>query len=421
MSAPNNPHKSPLELLQEFSIPLIGGVVLAVLWANFSPHSYHTLVHWSPMGAHSHFNLHFLMNDIFMALFFGLAAKEITEACLPGGDLNPPKKAINPLLGTLGGVLGPIGVYMGYVYFSGDPSIAKGWGIPTATDIALAWLIARLAFGKGHPAVSFLLLLAVADDGLGLGIIAVFYPDPANPVQPAFLLVVAAAMALAWGLRKKGVDNFWFYVLGPGVLSWIGLFSAHLHPALALVPVVPFMPNMGHDHGLYAEMNSGRTYHDTLNEFEHFFKLPVDLGLFGFGLANAGVTFSSVGNATVAVLLALLVGKTVGIFGFSAVGHMLGFKLPQGMNFRSLIVVGLTAGLGLTVALFVAGVAFTDPSLQGAAKMGALASVVAAPAVLILAKLFGVKSQGLAGEGLKTIAAEVSKQIPEPEQQEQHS
>ncbi len=393
----------PIAILQEFSIPLIAGVVSALVLANVAPHFYHALTHGSPFGADSHLNLHFLMNDLFMALFFGLAAKEITEACLPGGALNPPKKAINPLLGTVGGVVGPVAVYFAWVAFTGDSTIAGGWGIPTATDIALAWLVARMVFGGSHPAVSFLLLLAVADDGIGLGIIAIFYPDPAHPVQPMFLALVAAAAAIAYVLRKKNVQSFWPYLLVPGVLSWSGLFLAHLHPALALVPVVPFMPNMGHDDGLYAEESSGKKYVDTLNRFEHFFKLPVDFGLFGFGLANAGVQFSNVGNATVAVLLALVVGKTLGIFGFSYVAHLVGFSLPEGMNARSLLIAGLTAALGLTVALFVAGVAFTDPALVGAAKMGALFSAAVAPAVLILGRVLKVKPRTGESEDLAPV------------------
>ena len=382
-----------MELLQEFSIPLIAGVILAVVWANVAPESYHSLVEGSLVGDNHHYTLKFLMNDIFMVLFFGLAAKEITEACLPGGPLNPLKKAINPLLGTLGGVLGPIGCYVAWAYLSGHQEIAGGWGVPTATDIALAWLVARVVFGANHPAVSYLLLLAVADDGLGLGIIAIFYPDPAHPVAPIFLFAVVAAMGIAFALRKSKVQSFWPYILGAGSLSWWGLHAAHLHPALALVPVVPFLPHAGHDHGLYAEETSGHAHNDPLNRFEHFFKLPVDLGLFGFGLANAGVSLATVGPATYAVVFGLLVGKTVGIFGFAMIGHRLGFKLPDGMNARSVLVSGVTAGLGLTVALFVAGVAFTDASLVGAAKMGALFSVAAAPLAIALGKMLRVRSQ----------------------------
>lgn len=382
------------ELLLQFSVPLIAGVVVAVLWANLDEHGYHALVHWSPFGHHSPYSLHFLFNDLFMVLFFGIAAKEITEACLPGGALNPPRKAISPLLGTLGGVLGPIAVYLAWMTVTGDAAARGGWGIPTATDIALAWLVARVVFGKGHPAVSFLLLLAVADDGLGLLIIAVFYPDPAHPVRPELLLLVAAAVGLAFAMRRKGVRSFWPYLAGPGVLSWVGLFFAHLHPALALVPIIPFLPNMGHDEGLFAEEGDGREHHDTLNAFEHFFKKPVEIGLFGFGLFNAGVAFSSIGNATWAVFAALLVGKTLGIFGFAAVGHYLGFKLPTGMTLRSLFTAGMVAGLGLTVALFVAGVAFTDPALQGAAKMGALFSVAVVPLAVLVGRALRVRELG---------------------------
>ena len=211
--------KGFVNFLQEFSIPLIVGVFAALFAANLAPDTYH---HWfGPIhagddgagGDHSiPFNfgfailghtvgLHFLVNDIFMVFFFGIAAKEIAEACLPGGSLNPIKSAISPLLATLGGVLGPVGAFFGLlilwhqmdpgafpdVPLWGDGSLSRGWGIPTATDIALAWLVARTVFGKGHPAVNFLLLLAVADDAIGLGIIAVFYGDPANPAKPEFL------------------------------------------------------------------------------------------------------------------------------------------------------------------------------------------------------------------------------------------
>jgi len=380
-----------METLQEYSIPLIAGVIAALVWANLSHESYEHFLHWSPLGAHSHYNFHFLVNDLFMVLFFGIATKEITEACLPGGALNPMRKAINPILGTIGGVVGPAGVYLAWAAITGDATIERGWGIPTATDIALAWLIARIAFGARHPAVSFLLLLAVADDGIGLAIIAIFYPT--EEPRPLFALIIFVAMALAWGLRKKNVESFWVYLLGPGVLSWLGLYLAHLHPALALVPIIPFLPAGSPDE--HAEGHGHAT--DPLNRFEHTLKAPVDLGLFAFGLANAGVQLSSVGNATWGVLLGLVVGKTAGIFIFSAVGNMIGFTLPNGMNLRTLFLAGMTAALGLTVALFVAGVAFVKApadiaaTVTGAAKMGALLSAVMAPIVIGLAVLLRVE------------------------------
>jgi NhaA family Na+:H+ antiporter len=108
-------HRRFVNFLQEFSIPLVGGVAVAMLAANLLPHWYEHAVHWKPFGdlqALGHdVTLHFLVNDLFMVFFFGIAAKEITEACLPGGSLNPMKKAVNPLLATIGGVVGPVGVF----------------------------------------------------------------------------------------------------------------------------------------------------------------------------------------------------------------------------------------------------------------------------------------------------------------------
>jgi NhaA family Na+:H+ antiporter len=391
MSEPTG--KSLVDKLQEYSVPLIVGVLAALVWANVDLPSYEAVVYGSPFGhggALGHYaTLHFLVNDVFMALFFGIATKEIVESCLPGGALNPVRKAVNPLLGTLGGVLGPVCVYHVYVALSGDATIHNGWGIPTATDIALAWLVARVAFGGGHPAVSFLLLLAIADDAIGLGIIAVFYPDPVHPVRLELLGVVAFAAALAWAMRKRGVHDYRAYLLGPGVLSWVGLHFAHLHPALALVPVIPFLPHEARDVGLFVEQQDGVFRADALNRFASAFKLPVAFGLFFFGLANAGVPFSNVGHATWAVFLSLLVGKTCGVFLFSLAARRVGFELPTGMNVRSLFAAGVTAGLGLTVALFVAGVAFTDAHLQGAAKMGALMSAFIAPLAIFVARALG--------------------------------
>ncbi|MBI3598862.1 MAG: Na+/H+ antiporter NhaA, partial [Nitrospirae bacterium] len=163
---------SIVALLFEYSERLIEGVVIALVWANTDYASLHNFLHWSPFGEQSFLNFHFLINEILMVFFFGIATKEITQACLPGGALNPIKKAVNPLLGTFGGVIGPVCVYFLFVRITGNNALARGWAIPTATDIALAWLVARLVFGEGHPAISFLLLLAIADDGIGLAIIA---------------------------------------------------------------------------------------------------------------------------------------------------------------------------------------------------------------------------------------------------------
>ena len=163
-----------------------------------------------------------------MVFFFGVAAKEITESVLPGGALNPFPRAINPLMGTLGGVFGPVGVFflLAILFYGGSDdfgAVANGWAIPTATDIALAWLVARVIFGNRHPAVNFLLLLAVADDAIGLVIIAVFY---STQVHPLWLLLTAGGMATAFAFRRLGVTWWPVYILIAGGMSWVGLVKA---------------------------------------------------------------------------------------------------------------------------------------------------------------------------------------------------
>ena len=355
-------------LLREFSIPLIAGVVVALVWANVAPTCYQAFVH-APLAGR--LTLDFLVNEVFMAFFFGIAAVEITDSLLPGGSLNPPRKAVTPLLATAGGVVGPVVVYFVLNSLFGNPALLRGWGIPTATDIALAWLVARFAFGKTHPAVSFLLLLAIADDAIGLAIIAVFYPDPAHPVSLPPLLLVAAGMFLALGLRRFSVTSYWPYLLLGGTAAWAGLYRAHLHPALALVFVVPFMPHHRQP-PQQSVFDVSADEHSTLNTFEHEWKVVVDFGLLFFGLVNAGVQFTAIGPATWLVFLSLLIGKTAGIFCFGHAARLSRFPLPEGMTSRDLLLVSMTAGIGLTVALFVAGAAFGDPANPGRGQDGRL-------------------------------------------------
>jgi NhaA family Na+:H+ antiporter len=378
-----------INLLREFSIPLLVGVITALVWANMAPAGYHDFIHgrfWGPLS------FHFVTNDIFMALFFAIAAVEITQSCLPGGDLNPLNKAVNPLMATIGGVVGPVAVYLLLNGLTGSPALANGWGIPTATDIAFAWLAARLIFGSNHPVIAYLLLLAIADDAIGLVIIALFYPDPHFPVAPLWLMLIAAGMLIAFILRRKQVKSYWPYLLCGGVPSWFGLFKAHLHPALALVFIIPFLPHPPRESKHMFEEDP-KDY-SPLARFEHEWKLIVDFGLFMFGLANAGVGFSSINTVTWLVFCALLFGKTIGIFAMGVIGEKLGFPLPQGMGKKHLLVAGIIAGIGFTVALFVAGEAFTDPVVQGAAKMGAMLSIAVFPIAMAAAKSLGIRKKG---------------------------
>jgi NhaA family Na+:H+ antiporter len=406
-------------IAHQYSILLIVGVLAALAVANVDQHFYEQLVDYrvfdwlfgneATVLGHD-LTAHFLINEILMVFFFGIAAKEITDSLMPGGALNPVHKAVNPILGTLGGVAGPAGLYLllTLVFYGGTgdfTTVSNGWAIPTATDIALAWLVARMVFGPRHPAVNFLLLLAVADDGIGLGIIAVFYPDPEIPVMPAWLLLTAAGIGVAFAMRRLRVNSWVPYIAIAGTLSWIGLLRASIEPALALVVIVPFLPSAAGNNGHNSETAltnadalslrqvapTSAPAHGPLEQFEHQLKYFVDFVLFFFAFANAGVAFSAINQVTFIVLLSLVAGKTIGITLFSWVAVLIGFPLPTGMGTKHLAVAALIAGLGLTVALFLAGKAFPGPPFQDPAKMGAVLSGGVALLALVAGALLKVR------------------------------
>ena len=347
------------------SLLLVIGALAAIVWANVSPQSYTSAAH----------ALEFAVNDIGMVFFFALAAKEVFEATLPGGPLSSPREAGVPVLAAIGGMLAPAGIYLAIVAALGRDDLGSGWAIPCATDIAFSYLIARLIFRAGHPAIPFLLLLAIADDAMGLIVLAVFYPS-----RDVSVLLLAAlfvpAVVLAWLLRRSGIENFWAYVAGPGLLSWAGLYFGGLHPALALVPIVPLMPHDQYDIVTIGKRQTVRLA--TLQNFEHWWKVPVQIVLFIFGFANAGVPLSAVGPVTWAIMASLVVGKPAGILATTWLAELIGFRRPDGLNYRAVFALGVTAGIGFTVALFFATAAFPPGDVLNEAKMGALLSFGAA-------------------------------------------
>jgi NhaA family Na+:H+ antiporter len=363
---------------------LILGTILALVAATTNYHWYHDVIHHELAP---HLNVHFVINDILMCFFFAIAAKEIWEALLPGGALSSPKKAATPLMATAGGILGPAGLFAGLAIWFGMNEVVRGWAIPCATDIAFSYLVARLVFGKGHPAIPFLLLLAIADDAAGLVILAVFYPQGEMNLILFFACVIGA-IGVNLGIRRfLRIQNFWAYLIIAGPLAWYGFYKGGIHPALALVPIIPTLPHAGKDEGVFAEDHA----HDPLNAFEHWWKKPVELILMLFGFANAGVVFSNMEGTTWFVTAGLLIGKPVGIYLLTLMAvKAFRLSLPEGMNFRDVWVLGCMAGIGFTVALFVSTVAFPPGPTQDAAKMGALFSFGAAFLSVFAAKLLGV-------------------------------
>jgi NhaA family Na+:H+ antiporter len=393
--------RNGVRFLLENSLFLIAGTIIALIMANIDNHGYHHIVH---AEAAPHFSLHFVVNDVLMCLFFALAAKEIWEALLPGGALSSPKKAATPLIATAGGIIGPAGLYVAGALFFGANHLIRGWAIPCATDIAFSYLVARIVFGKGHPAIPFLLLLAIADDAAGLIILAVAYPTGEMNLVLFFGCVIGAILFNVVVLRRVlKAQNFWLYLVVAAPLSWWGFFKGGIHPALALVPVVPTIPHAPRDVGFF---EGARDDHpdDPLNRFEHWWKNPVELILMLFGFANAGVAFGAMGLATMLVTVGLLVGKPIGIFLFTVVAcRALGLELPRGMNNRDLVVLGFMAGIGFTVALFIATVAFPAGAALDAAKMGALFSFGASILSFLVAAPLRVGRFGAPSEEKQTL------------------
>jgi len=363
------------------SLLLVAGTIAGLAWANIDHATYERFSH----------ALHFAVNDVGMVFFFALAVKEIIEATLPGGPLESPREALVPILAAAGGMIGPAGLYVIQVTVIGRPELMPGWAIPCATDIAFSYLTARLIFPRNHPAIPFLLLLAIADDALGLILLALFYP-----VAQVSLLTFAALMIPALGitiwLKRRRTVSFWPYLIFGGGLSWAALFFGGVHPALALVPILPFMPHAKRDLGLLDPRKHDLP--DTMNRFEHAWRIPVQFILMFFGLVNAGVTFSSVGPGSWAVFLSLLVGKPFGIVGAMFLAVRMGLRAPGALSYRDATVVAVAAGIGFTVALFFATSAFRPGPLLDEAKMGALMSFLAAPIAIALGRFVGLSPRG---------------------------
>jgi len=245
-------------------------------------------------------------------------------------------------------------------------------------------------------------LLAIADDAAGLIILAVFYPTGALNLK--WLLLTVAAMVLGKVFQRMRLASFWWYLLIPGLMSWFSFYEAGIHPALGLVPVILVMPHAHSDLGIFVRSELNRQ--DTLNAFEHFWKNPVEVILGLFGLVNAGVVLSNFGAGTWLVLAGLIIGKPAGIMLFTWLGEKI-FKLeiPGGMTYRHILSLGMIAGIGFTVALFVSTAAFPTPGpIQDSVKMGALASFGSAIVAIVGARMLGIRplTNGVTPETPKT-------------------
>ena len=352
------------------------GAATALLWANGAPESYFTVVRL----------LAFPVNAIAMVFFFGLLAQELFEEMMPGGALHHRQRWPVPLLAAAGGTLGAAAAYVAWVSWATVPMLVRGWPIVAGIDLVFAYFLVRAIFHQ-HPAVSFLLLMAVASNAVGfIALAPMFLFDGSRAGGSG--LVMAVAIGLAAWLRRKHVRAFWPYVLICGALSWLALYLEGFPPALALVPIVPFMP--------HTRRRLGELFEDevdakgaTPRHYEHVWHYHVQIALLLFGLVNAGVMLTGYGEGTDATLVAA-VGRMAGILLAVAVALACGLHLPAQLSWRELIVVAVASSIGLTFSLYFAIALFPAGPLLAELKLGALLTAAALPLAFGAARLLRV-------------------------------
>jgi len=352
------------------------GALIALVWANTVPESYFRFT----------FAASFVVNDVAMTLFFALMTKEVVEATAPGGVLHSWRHAMAPIIASIGAAVVPALLHISLVEAFDEPMLTLGWPVTLATDLAMSYFVVRLIFGK-HPVMAFLLLLGISSDALGFLTVALFSPtrDP-HPISGG--LFFAAALGAAFGLRKSRVRKLWPYLAGPGIISWIAFFWSGVHPAFALVPIMPFLPHAARDPGFLVDASPDAK--DALNQFEIWSRYPAQVAIFFFGLFNAGVPLGALEPGTWGLPIAVIVGKPIGVLAGAGVAVLAGLHLPHQVGWRELTVGGLATAIGFTVGLFFCTALLATGQLRSEVSMGVLLSLAAAPLALLAARVLRV-------------------------------
>jgi Na+:H+ antiporter, NhaA family len=352
------------------------GAGLAILWANTLPESYYRFT----------YSIAFAVNSVAMVFFFALMTKEVVEATAPNGVLHPWRRALLPVVVAIGATMIPALLHVQAVEALEEPMLAVGWPVTFAADIAVIYFLARVIF-RLHPAIPFLLLLGIASDALAFLALAVVHPTGDTNLQLG-AAIMALALAVAYGVRRARYRSFWVYMLTAGVISWTALYLGGLHPALALVPIMPFMPHATRDPGFFVDARP--TARDPLSQFELVWKYPVQLALFFFGLVNAGVQLHAFEAGTWGVPIAVIVGKPIGVVVGVGAALAAGLHLPSRIGWRELIVIGLLAAIGFSIGLFICNALLPPGQLRTETGMGVLLGLAGAPLAFLAAWALGV-------------------------------
>lgn len=293
-----------------------------------------TLIHW--------------INDGFMAVFFVLVGMEVKKELFEGA-LSSYQQAIFPAIAAVGGMIVPALVY--WFIAKQDPSLANGWAIPMATDIAFALgIMALLSKQVPLPLKIFLLALAIIDDLGAIVVIALFFSHELSVQALIFSGISILTLVL---LNRFRVSALCAYMV-IGAILWASVLKSGVHATLAGVIIGFCIPL------------KGKKGERPLHDFEHIlapWSSFVILPLFAF--ANAGVSFDGIDVSMIssplllAIACGLIIGKPVGVFGFSYISVKLGLaKLPDGINFKQIFSVAVLCGIGFTMSMFLASLAF---------------------------------------------------------------
>lgn len=363
----------------------VGGLILvvaalaAMVWAN-SPWSDGYRSVWEAglsigtRGFSLTLDLRHWINDALMALFFFVIGLEIKRELIEG-DLHDPRTAAVPALAALGGMAAPALIFLAA---TAGTAGARGWGIPMATDVAFAvGVVALLGSRVPRSLKLFLLTLAIVDDIGAVVVVAAFYT---RDIRPGYLALALAILALTVGLYRAGL--MWTPLLVVLALAeWLAVYESGVHATIAGVTLALAVPVRRTGTG-----PAGHRLEEMLHPVSTFAVVPL------FALANAGVVIKAgildaPGALPVAlgVGLGLVIGKAVGIAGATWLSVRSGLgRLPEGSTWPMLFGIGLVAGIGFTVSLFVTDLAFASHELQDAAKLGILAAFVMSVAAGVL-------------------------------------
>ena len=327
------------------------------------------------------------INYVLMTIFFFVVGLEIKRE-LTSGHLSSFKKAIMPFVAAIGGMALPAGIYLA---IAGRVD-ANGWGVPVATDIALAvGLLAIVGSGAVASLRSFLLALAVIDDIGAILIIALIYSTGVN-----FSWVAAGAIAVAtiFGFKRLGTNSTFVYLL-LGVALWYCMYKSGVHPTLAGVILGLMTPNVAKVNSKLKDADDNQvSVIEWLEERLHPWSSFVIVPLFAFANTGVVITNQSIAdaiNSPIAwgIFAGLVLGKPIGVLTTVVIAKKINLgQYPQDAKSIDLLATGSAAGIGFTVAIFIANLAFSDPVTQDLAVFSVIvASIVSALISLILFKI----------------------------------